>query len=104
MQILFLNPKVENKIFYFDKSSLAKIRHSLEMLSKYNTNLGLPLVREMDRNLFELRIKGIQQVRIFYCYYNSQIVILHSFIKNTQKTPKNELSTVKSKLNLLTEI
>ncbi len=47
------------------------------------------------KNLFELRIKGKNIIiRLFYCYKkNKIIIILHGFIKKTQKTPVKELKT-----------
>jgi len=46
------------------------------------------------KNLFELRIKGrFVIVRLFYCYKkNKTIIILHGFVKKSQKTPKKELN------------
>lgn len=45
------------------------------------------------KNLFELRIKGKNIIiRFFYCYRkNKIIIILHGFIKKTQKLPVKEL-------------
>ncbi len=45
------------------------------------------------KNLFELRIKGKYViVRLFYCYRKNKIIIvLHGFIKKSQKTPRKEL-------------
>ena len=45
------------------------------------------------KNLFELRIKGKNIIiRLFYCYKKNKIIIvLHGFIKKTQKIPLKEL-------------
>jgi phage-related protein len=47
----------------------------------------------MGAGLFELRAKGKEGIgRVFYCTQVGQtIVVLHSFVKKTQKTPDNEL-------------
>ena len=44
-------------------------------------------------NLFELRINGKNAiVRLFYCYRKNRIIIiLHGFVKKTQKIPRREL-------------
>lgn len=44
--------------------------------------------------LFELRLKAQEGIgRVFYCtLIGKRIVILHSFVKKTQKTPTNELN------------
>lgn len=45
------------------------------------------------KNLFELRVKSKNIIiRLFYCYKkNKIIVVLHGFIKKTQKIPIKEL-------------
>lgn len=47
----------------------------------------------MGRGLFELRPRGREGIaRVFYCTrVGRRIVVLHSFIKKTQETPKREL-------------
>jgi len=44
-------------------------------------------------NLFELRIRGKNTfIRLLYCYRKDRIIIvLHGFVKKSQKIPKNEL-------------
>ncbi|RDH84749.1 MAG: hypothetical protein DIZ80_04585 [endosymbiont of Galathealinum brachiosum] len=46
----------------------------------------------MKDGLFELRLKSKEGIgRVFYCtLVNKRIVMLHSFIKKTSKTPSNE--------------
>jgi len=50
--------------------------------------------------LFEIRIKGQEGIaRVFYCtQINNEIVMLHSFIKKTQNTPRRELETAMKRL------
>lgn len=52
-------------------------------------NLGYPHTEAFGGGLFELRIKGAEgTARVFYCtLVGRRIVMLHSFIKKTQKTP-----------------
>ena len=53
--------------------------------------------------LFELRIKGIEGIaRVFFCtMVKQEIVMLHSFIKKTQKTPERELKVAKLRMKKL---
>jgi phage-related protein len=55
--------------------------------------LGLPLVRSLGRNLWEVRCSLTQGriARIIFCVTHSQMVLLHGFIKKTQKTPIQEI-------------
>ena len=64
--------------------------------------LGLPLARKMDEELWELRSNlGPGIARTFFTIYESNIVLLHGFIKKSQKTPANELALAKRRLNKL---
>lgn len=64
-----------------------------ERMKQFGANLGMPHSRAMGGGLFELRLKGADGIaRVFYCVAQERrIVILHSFIKKTQATPKREL-------------
>jgi phage-related protein len=55
-------------------------------------NLGEPHTESFGGGLFELRPKGAEGIaRVFYCtMIDRRIVMLHSFVKKTQKTPPNE--------------
>jgi phage-related protein len=57
-------------------------------------HLGAPHTKAFGDGLFELRLKGAEGIaRVFYCTLVGQkIVMLHSFIKKTQKTPRSELA------------
>jgi phage-related protein len=63
-------------------------------------NLGEPHTKAFGDGLFELRLKAQEGIgRIFYCtLIGKRIVILHSFIKKTQKTPTQDLQIAISRL------
>ena len=63
-------------------------------------NLGEPHSKAFGNGLFELRLKGAEGIaRVFYCtQIGRRIVMLHSFIKKSNKTPKRELETAESRL------
>lgn len=50
-----------------------------------------PDAKKIDRNLYELRIRGQDAVRIFYTKTVTGYFLLHAFKKKTQKIPKKEL-------------
>ncbi|MFZ4536428.1 type II toxin-antitoxin system RelE/ParE family toxin [Propionivibrio sp.] len=54
--------------------------------------LGEPHTEAFGGGLFELRLKGAEGIaRVFYCtLVGRQIVMLHSFVKKSQKTPPRE--------------
>ena len=63
-------------------------------------NLGEPHTKAFRDGLFELRLKGAEGIaRVFFCtMIGKRIVILHSFIKKTARTPKRELDVAQTRL------
>jgi phage-related protein len=56
--------------------------------------LGMPLVRKMKPDLWELRSSVPDGIaRVFFTIFDHHIVLLHGFIKKSQKTPDNEFDT-----------
>jgi len=55
-------------------------------------NLGEPHTKAFGEGLFELRLKGAEGIaRVFFCtLVGRRVVMLHSFIKKTDKTPPRE--------------
>ena len=62
-------------------------------LVQFRWPLGMPLVRKMEPDLWEVRSKlGNGTIaRVFFTVKSKQMVLLHGFIKKSQKTPKKEL-------------
>ena len=61
--------------------------------------IGMPLVRKMTDNLWELRSHistGI--ARTFFTVYDDQIVLLHGFVKKSWNTPLKELAIARRRL------
>ena len=63
-------------------------------------HLGEPHTKAMGGGLFELRLKGADGIaRIFYCtLIGKRIVMLHSFIKKTERTPARELAVARHRM------
>ena len=64
-----------------------------ELLAEFGLELRMPHSRAMGSGLFELRPRGREGIaRVFYCTkVGRKIIILHSFIKKTNETPKREM-------------
>jgi len=74
----------------------ARIINIVELLVEHGPqNVREPYVKHIKGKLFEIRAKGKDGIaRVFYFTMTGQrIVLLHGFIKKTQKTPKKELET-----------
>ena len=52
----------------------------------------MPHAKAMGGGLIELRVRGRQEVRIFYAFaLGKHIYLLHAFVKKTKTTPNREL-------------
>lgn len=67
--------------------------------------MGLPLVRKMESDLWEIRISIADGIcRIFFTVMENTMILLHGFVKKSQKTPQNELKTAQSRLTQFKEV
>lgn len=87
-----------------DKDSrikLNKINDYIEMLSRYGTQAGEPYIKHLDGEIWELR--PLRDRILFVGWANGSYVLLHQFMKKTQKTPAREIERAKRELADLTE-
>ncbi|MBJ7297381.1 MAG: type II toxin-antitoxin system RelE/ParE family toxin [Dolichospermum sp.] len=56
--------------------------------------IGMPTCRPMGDGLFEVRTNLPQNkiARVLFCFYEGKMILLHGFIKKSQKTPKQQLN------------
>ena len=101
--ITFYNKKVEKQTLSFPSGILANLTHILELIEELGPNIGKPHTAPMGKGLFEIRAKGNEGIgRSFFCtIQNNEIVILHSIIKKTQKTPKKDLDLATKRMKEL---
>lgn len=76
--------------------NLNKIIAYMDMLEEMGTRVGEPVTKHLDGEIWELRPL---RNRILYAYYKeNKFIILHHFVKKTQKTPKKEIEKAKRNL------
>ena len=76
-----------------DRVRVKKILTYINALANWGTRAGLPYMKHIEGNIWELRPL---RDRIFFFYQNDNVfVLLHHFIKKTQKTPKKEIEQAK---------
>lgn len=66
----------------------------------FGANLGEPHTKAFGDGLFELRLKSAEGIaRVFYCTLIGQrILMLHSFVKKSQRTPPRELRLAENRM------
>lgn len=87
-----------------DKDSrikLNKIRDYIKVLSDYGTQAGEPYIKHLDGEIWELR--PLRDRILFVGWANGSYVLLHHFMKKTQKTPAREIEKAKRELADLIE-
>lgn len=96
----YYSSRVEQFVLNLPRGLLARYLRLTDLMMDFGPHLGMPHTRAMGDGLLELRVKGREGIaRIFYCsLVGHRIVMLHAFIKKTQKTPKTELDTARRRL------
>jgi phage-related protein len=78
--------------------TVAKIFWLFDLLEKYGPELGMPHVRKIGSNLFELRIRKQESIRFLFTLIGKTIIILHGFKKKRNKIHEKDLETAKNRL------
>ena len=99
-EITYYSEAVQEEIQSFPGGIQARYIHLTERMIIHGANLGMPHTKAMKEGLFELRMKSKEGIsRVLYCtLVNRRIVMLHSFIKKTQKTPPKDLKIAISRM------
>lgn len=72
--------------------------------AQYGWPVGMPLIRKLDLGLWEVRSHisgGI--ARVLFTVEGDTMVLLHGFVKKSQKTPAADLKTAKQRMADLRE-
>ncbi len=89
------------------KSIGAKFTWIADLMEQFGpSKVGMPHVKAMGHGLFEIRAKAKDGIgRALFCMVvGKNVIILHSFIKKTEKTPKSELELAKKRMLEVKEI
>jgi phage-related protein len=99
-------------VFYRTESGNEPVREWLQGLSKqdkktiggdiktvqYGWPIGMPVVRKMEPGLWEIRCRLDQRIaRILFSVKADQMILLHGFIKKSQKMPQADLQLAKDR-------
>jgi phage-related protein len=97
---IYYSNRVMQDILSLPKELLAEFYAMQKLMEQRGPNLGMPFTKAMGNGLFEMRLRDRDGIaRIFYCTVEqNEIVVLHSFIKKTQKTPDDELRLARKRL------
>ena len=99
-EILYYNDDVQEAVEIWPVGIRAYYARIAERMRVLGPNLGMPFTRSMGQGLFEIRAKGKEGIgRAFFCtVIDHKIIILHVYIKKSQKTPERELEIARKRL------
>jgi len=98
--------------FYRNQSGREPLREWLQALSKkdkraigvdimtveYGWPIGMPTCRSLGKGLYEVRTNLDGRIaRVLFCFHGAGLVLLHGFIKKTQRTPKSDLDLARAR-------
>ena len=67
--------------------------------AQYGWPLGMPLIRKLERDLWEVRSRTHTGIaRVIFTVKDDLMILLHSFEKKSQKTPLDDLNTARRRL------
>ncbi|MCK5849044.1 MAG: type II toxin-antitoxin system RelE/ParE family toxin [Caldisericia bacterium] len=102
-------------IFYISENGIEPVRKLLQSLKdadkkiigediktlQYGWPIGMPLSKKIDTDLWEIRSKLLDRIlRVLFTVTDSSIVLLHGYIKKSNKLPLAEKNTAKKRLEL----
>lgn len=107
---------VLNVVFFKNENGTEPVRDWLRSLEKedkkvigediktvqYGWPIGMPVVRKMEKDIWEIRTHlhgGI--ARVLFTVFDEKMVLLHGFIKKSQKTPIEILQCARKRKNML---
>lgn len=104
-EILYYSEVVQQDLLNLHAGIQARYIHLTDRMVVYGPHLGMPHTKAIDNGLFELRLKSKEGIgRVFYCtLIGNKIVMLHTFIKKSQKIPARELKVALQRLKEVKE-
>lgn len=92
--IIYYSEAVQAEIVELPDTLAARYVVLTRRMVALGPNLGEPHTKACSDGLLELRLKGAEGIaRVFFCtLIGKRIVMLHSFVKKSQRTPLRELT------------
>ncbi|MDO8282145.1 MAG: type II toxin-antitoxin system RelE/ParE family toxin [Thermodesulfovibrionia bacterium] len=98
--LTYYSESVQQEILAMPAGFLARYLRYSDRMEIFGPDLGMPHTRALGEGLFELRLKAAEGIsRVFYCtMVGKKIMVLHQFIKKTDKTPAREIATARRRM------
>ena len=75
------------------------------MRVQFGWPIGMPLVRSLKSGLWEVRstLPSRRIARLLLCFHEGTLVVVHGFIKKTQKAPAEDLELARRRMREMTK-
>ena len=96
-----LNDVVEGELLSLPKDLQARFLRISELLESFGPqHVGLPHVGPLGEKLWEMRLTGRDGIgrAIYTAASGRRLVVLHAFVKKTQKTPRRSIDLALKRL------
>ena len=105
-EITYYSEAVRREIQALPLDLRAYYFHLVDRMETVGPNLGMPYTRHMGEGLMEMRLKGKDGIgRVLYCcVVGGRIVMLHSFVKKTEKTPVRDLKLARKRMREVSRV
>jgi phage-related protein len=100
-EIEVLNHTVEAELLALPKDMQARFLRISELLENFGPQqVGMPHVRPLGGKLWEMRLTGSAGIgrAIYVAAPRRRVVVLHAFLKKTQRTPQRALDTAQRRM------
>ncbi len=95
------NEPVREWLRRLDKADKQRIGVDIEKV-QFRWPVSMPLVRKLETDLWEVRsnLRRKRIARILFTFEDNEMVILHGFIKKTQRTPQTDLRLARERRDM----
>ncbi len=96
-----LNDAVETELLALPKDMQARFLRIASLLQTFGPqHVGMPYVRPLGNKLWEMRLTGRAGIgrAIYVAASGRRLVVLHAFVKKTEKTPRRALDLALARL------
>jgi len=105
-RVELLSDLVEAELLALPKDMQARFLHISELLQSFGPHgVGMPHVRPLGGKLWEMRLTGRAGIAraIYVAASKQRLVVLHAFIKKTEKTPRRAIELAERRLTEIKE-
>jgi phage-related protein len=98
------NAPVREWLLSLDKGDRRTIGEDIATV-EFGWPVGMPVCRPLGQQLWEVRssLAGNRIARVFFSISSDRMVLLHGFVKKTQKTPPADLALARKRLREIEE-